>query len=180
LDEFVQELVGVDLAPKMIEHFQKKIDDKQLDSTRYSARCIDLIQNPLYETTDPTKYKQFDIIFSSLVLHHVPNAEKTLIELGQRHLATGGRLIIFDFLDDPSSRPQFQFHEHAQSKTNSDLGVHHGHGFTEEFLNTVFVKTLHFEFSIDKCVHNMKAQSKDGSEQLMWPIFCAVGKKVSA
>jgi len=174
LEEYVQEFVGVDLSQEMINQFHKKIQERDLTS-RYSAHCIDLLEKPIFEKQDSSKYQQFDLIYSVMVLHHVKDVTHTISELVHRHLAPGGILILLDLFEDPNSKPVHHFHEHIQSKNpGTDLGVHHTDGFSERFLNELLVSRLKLELSLDKCAYRMEHEDLgEGS----WPIFCALATK---
>merc|ERR1719494_1521331 len=75
-----REIVGVDLALGMIEAFQEKLVSGVVDTarTKVSALCVDLGEMDAISLKNMTKSSEksgerFDVIYSLLTLHHVPN-----------------------------------------------------------------------------------------------------------
>jgi hypothetical protein len=63
---------------------------------------------------------RFDLIVSSMVMHHIESLSTTLSTLGLL-LKSGGHLFIFDLLKEKGTWEFHSAHAHAEA------GVHHGH-----------------------------------------------------
>ena len=79
-------LVFVDSAPGMISQLKEKL--KQRDDDAFSAVCCDLL-------AETPENRQVDVIFSSLVLHHIADTAAALARLYDL-LTPGGLLLIVD------------------------------------------------------------------------------------
>ena len=85
------EVFGIDAAPEMIQVAERKAAERQLD-VRYEVALIEDI---------PFQDGKFDIVVSSLMLHHLPKDLKRegIAEIS-RILKPGGRFVAVD-LDPP-------------------------------------------------------------------------------
>lgn len=81
----VGNIVAIDLSPGMIEQLQKRI--KEAGIKNITVCCQDIINNPLTE--------KFDLLFSAMALHHIPDTAATLDTFIDR-LAPGGWLALAD------------------------------------------------------------------------------------
>jgi ubiquinone/menaquinone biosynthesis C-methylase UbiE len=86
--EQAQEVAGIDAAPEMIGIAQSKAEREGIDIDFRPALIEDL----------PYPDSHFDVVFSSLMVHHLPPAVK-LSGLREVHrvLKAGGRFILVDF-----------------------------------------------------------------------------------
>ncbi len=101
LNEPVERLVMVDTSEGMLEILKEKI----------AHHRIQYMIPHLGDIPEET----FDVIHTTMVLHHIPDITDTLQKLHQR-LKPGGRLAIVDLVEDDGS-----FHAHF-----TDHQVHHG------------------------------------------------------
>ena len=85
------EVYGIDAAPEMIQKAEQKAAEKQFD-IRYQVGLIEDI---------PFPDNKFDVVVSSLMLHHLPKDLKRqgIAEIS-RVLKPGGRFVVVD-LDPP-------------------------------------------------------------------------------
>ena len=81
-------VAGIDLAPRMLAQAQRKARDSGL-SIDFQAASIDAL---------PFRHGSFDVVLSSMMLHHLPVAVKRggLAEI-HRVLRPGGRFFLSDF-----------------------------------------------------------------------------------
>ena len=88
------EVVGTDASPQMIDRAQRKAAQSGVDVTFQ----IDLIENMTFPDN------QFDVVLSSLTMHHLPDDLKRegLAEI-YRVLKPGGRILIVDIESSSSS-----------------------------------------------------------------------------
>ena len=108
--------------------------------TKVSALCVDLGEMDAISLKNMAKSSEksgerFDVIYSLLTLHHVPNPADLLNKvLKERFLnPKGGRIVLVDYERDPEKQ---SFHpEHLKE------GVHFEHdGFTEEQMRSWFTQ----------------------------------------
>lgn len=78
---------AVDLAPKMIEHLHRRIQEEKLSN-------VEVVQCTQITTELPTN--SCDLIFICDTYHHFEHPQKTLADI-KRALRPGGRLVIVDF-----------------------------------------------------------------------------------
>jgi demethylmenaquinone methyltransferase/2-methoxy-6-polyprenyl-1,4-benzoquinol methylase/phosphoethanolamine N-methyltransferase len=85
-------VAGIDASPEMIEQARKKASKKKRD--------VDFRVAPIEQL--PYGGAEFDVVLSSLMLHHLPDdlKEQGLAEV-RRVLKPGGRLIVVDILGFP-------------------------------------------------------------------------------
>lgn len=100
----------VDNSQGMIQEVEQKITDSNLKYMKtYCGELKDLETN-----------KKFDVIYTSMVLHHIEDIQST-INLLKNHLKPHGKLIIVDLLPDDGT-----FH-----KNSEDFKGHHGFKITQ-------------------------------------------------
>ncbi len=147
---YVKEVVGVDNSTKMVEVFNKKAEDNNIENAK--AYKIDLENESLND--------DFDLIISSMVFHHIEDIEKILKSL-YSHLKNGGYIAIADLVKEDGT-----FHDDNE-------GVVH-FGFDVEELKSLFEK-VGFKNVKSYVVHTVKKQRENGERE--YPIFLIVGNK---
>lgn len=142
----LQSLLAVDSSAGMIDVLTDKIQEQQLSNVT-PLQC-DLQTDTIDET--------FDLIFTSMTLHHVEQLD-SLLEGFFELLNPGGLLLIADLVDEDGS-----FHG------SGDHGAKH-HGFNpndlgQKLANIGFTSVGH------RIVHTIEKSGKDGALQ-SFPVF---------
>lgn len=88
LDKF-ENIDIVDLSKGMLEVAKEKIKKNNLD--KMATINVDLVENPLN--------KKYDVIYTSMALHHVKDIKKT-IPTFYKHLNDNGEIFIIDLNED--------------------------------------------------------------------------------
>lgn len=122
LADDVATVLVTDAAPGMIEVARQRIDE--LGKTTTMRAALFDPTNPADVLEPPRGRTGFDVIWSMLALHHVPDMETALLRL-RSLLVPGGRLALADLDSDPGG----SFHQ--------SHGDFHGHdGFDRHSLAT--------------------------------------------
>ncbi len=149
---YVGSILAVDSSQDMLAVLEEKIRKQQLTNITPLAVHLD-------ESTSPEE--SFDLIFSSMTLHHIEDVD-ALLGLFHSMLRTGGRLAIADLVKEDGS-----FHEDSR-------GVAH-HGFdTTAFANTL--ETIGFHELEQHIAHKIEKTSEQG-ETREYPVFLMTGIK---
>ena len=142
----------IDNSPGMISVLEQKIEKNKLDN--FSPVCVD----PLIEEF---KLKDFDVIYSSMTIHHIHDLHK-IMQAFNTSLIMGGYVCIADLVSEDGT-----FHSE-----HSDFDGHKGfdkEGFSllleESGFQVVFYKIV---FEIEKEVNG---------ENKKYPLFLLIGKK---
>jgi trans-aconitate methyltransferase len=86
---------AIDLSPSMITQLQKRIVDAGLQNI--TAQCLDIFKNP---PAGP-----FDLIFSAMALHHVPDTDALLDRLAGLIKPSGWIALVDLDIEDGTSEP---------------------------------------------------------------------------
>ena len=115
---------GIDRSPEMLARADKKARKAGVDVVFTNAAAQAL----------PFPDGQFDIVLSTLVLHHLPKkGREEFAGEAIRVLRPGGRLLLVDFAKPPHQRSVFRFHRHGHvdlERVAADL-VQHGFAIVE-------------------------------------------------
>jgi ubiquinone/menaquinone biosynthesis C-methylase UbiE len=107
---------GIDASAEMVARATAKARRTGLQVGFSTATAQDL----------PFKDGEFDIVLSTLVLHHLPKkGREEFAEEAIRVLRPGGRLLLVDFAKPPRQRSVFRFHRHGHvdlERVAPDLG----------------------------------------------------------
>jgi 2-polyprenyl-3-methyl-5-hydroxy-6-metoxy-1,4-benzoquinol methylase len=150
LQPYVEEITGIDTSKGMIEVFDKKIKENQIEN----MKCFNL---DIYTDKLPEKY---DLIVSSMVFHHIKDISQ-ILKILYDYLNEGGYIAIADLVKEDGS-----FHDDNE-------GVEH-FGFEiqemENKLKETGFKEIKFEIA-----HTVKKQREVAERG--YPIFLVVGRK---
>lgn len=103
-------IVGIDASPEMVAEARRKAD-RDGAGVHFQVAAVEALPFP-----DAT----FDVVLSSLMLHHLPDElkDRALVEI-RRVLKPGGRLLVVDFRRPTTFRQRlalpFLIHRHAAS-----------------------------------------------------------------
>ncbi len=139
LTHLAKKIVGVDSSKKMCEVFNEKSP------------------SPTIYATDTIPDEHFDVILTSMTLHHIEDIPSIAKEFFD-HLENGGLLFVADLYKEDGS-----FHDHGNE------GVAH-FGFDPKELRGIFEK-IGFEFIDEKEVFRIQKEKE-------YPIFCMVFRKI--
>ena len=149
---------AIDTSSEMLAMFQQKIHTSGM--TNIKTSCIDLLsplQNGLQEAS-------FDLIYSSMTLHHIADTAEFLNHLSNL-LAPGGIIAIADL-----DKEDGLFHDDPQEK------VHHG--FDRDELAALFsaagLQAVTFETAYLFEKENRKGQT------VTYPVFLVTAKKAES
>jgi ubiquinone/menaquinone biosynthesis C-methylase UbiE len=145
----VKKIMAVDTSPRMLEVLRQKAGEEKIGNIETLAH--DLTQKPLPNN-------EFDLVISSMTLHHIPDVEALL----QRFFATlkpGGYLAVADLITEDGS-----FHE-------DNSGVAH-HGINPEAIRSMLKKYGSREIGVQE-IHTIQKPQKDGATMRNYPIFLA-------
>ena len=162
----VRHVVGVDSSQGMISVCKEKLDSKSLPGN-VTACCIQLsspeslqdqfVQNNIPEATP----KQFDLIYSSMTLHHIEHIPE-LIKVSKSYLKPQGKLVAFDL---EKSADSTLFHPQPVSPS-----VYHPGGFTADQLCAYWKDAGLSNVSCEK-VHRFKKDAEVDDQENAVPLW---------
>lgn len=108
---------GIDASPEMIARASKKAKKAGVE--------VDF-KNALVESL-PFSDAQFDVVLSTLMLHHLPGKLRSQCAAeARRVLRPGGRLLAIDFGTSPGTKGMVaHFHRHGHINREEMLGIFH-------------------------------------------------------
>ncbi len=124
-------ILCVDTSEIMIETLNKKI--KSMNLTNISTACIDLLLNE-------DLGQKFDLIYTSMALHHVTNIDK-IINIFNSLLFAKGMLALIDLDEDDGSfhKNEINFDGHNGFNRNKLKSILEQHGFANISYKTIFI-----------------------------------------
>ncbi|MCB1160516.1 MAG: class I SAM-dependent methyltransferase [Leptospiraceae bacterium] len=143
----LKEVVGMDLSKGMIEVLQKKVKEAGILNVRAETHNMD---------TDPLPLNTFDLMFSSMALHHIHKPE-VYFQKAFLSLKSGGYLCTGDLEEEDGS-----FHP-------EDADYHH-QGFSLDYIRNIMEDVGFKDIQIQI---SCKVEKNDK----IYPVFMAVGKK---
>jgi 2-polyprenyl-3-methyl-5-hydroxy-6-metoxy-1,4-benzoquinol methylase len=150
LQPYVGEITGIDTSKGMIEVFDKKIKENQIEN----MKCLNL---DIYTDKLPEKY---DLIVSSMVFHHIKDISQ-ILKILYNYLNEGGYIAIADLVKEDGS-----FHDDNE-------GVEHFGFKIQEMENKL--KEAGFK-EIKSEIANIVKKQKENAER-EYPVFLVVGRK---
>lgn len=148
----VATILAVDTSPQMLEVLRQKAGEEGIGNIKTLAH--DLTKQPLPD-------QNFDLVMSSMTLHHIADIEPLL----QRFFATlkpGGYLAVADLVTEDGS-----FHE-------DNRGVAH-HGVDPETVRAVLAKNGGLDIGVRE-IHTIEKPQKNGAKR-GYPVFLAWCRK---
>lgn len=125
---------GVDAAIEMIARARKK-----------AARAkVDVTFEPALAEALPFPDSRFDVVLSTVMLHHLPRASRgPSLHEWRRVLKPGGRVLVVDFGNNTGQRGIFaHFHRHGRFDLSDLVSLQTDAGFSIEASGNVGVGTL--------------------------------------
>jgi 2-polyprenyl-3-methyl-5-hydroxy-6-metoxy-1,4-benzoquinol methylase len=150
LQPYAGEITGIDTSKGMIEVFDKKIKENQIEN----MKCLNL---DIY--TDKLSEK-YDLIVSSMVFHHIKDISQ-ILKILYNYLNEDGYIAIADLVKEDGS-----FHDDNE-------GVEHFGFEIQEMENKL--KEVGFKEIKSEIAHIVKKQREN--EEREYPIFLIVGRK---
>ncbi len=142
-------ITAVDISPGMIEQLQKRINENGL--LNITACCLDIFVRP--------PAGSFDLIFSAMALHHVPETD-LLLDVITARIAPGGFIALADLDTEDGT-----FHEHFEGF------IHHGLDRNE------LMKKLRARGFVETAVITAHTMHKNGRD---YPVFLITARKPAA
>ncbi|MEZ0323377.1 MAG: class I SAM-dependent methyltransferase [Hydrogenothermaceae bacterium] len=149
LAEDVGQIVGVDSSQGMVDVFNKKAQENNINAKAYK---LDIL-NEDFEEGD------FDLIVSSMTFHHIKEPVQMLNRL-KNYLKNGGYIAIADLVKEDGT-----FHDYNE-------GVEHFGFDIDQMVN--YLKEAGFTDIKSEIVYKVK-KDRDGKER-EYPIFLVIGK----
>ena len=130
-------VIGIDASREMIERARRKARRAGVD-VRFDSAIVEAL---------PFPDASFDVVFSTLMLHHLPRAarEQCAHEM-QRVLRPGGRVLAVDFVTPARERKGLlsRLHRHGSMALRDIVELLSGAGLRVEEFGAVGVSDLHF------------------------------------
>jgi ubiquinone/menaquinone biosynthesis C-methylase UbiE len=136
-------VAGIDASPEMIARASKKARKTGLD--------VDF-RNSLLESL-PFRDEQFDVVLSTLMLHHLPGKLRKLCAAEVRRvLKPGGRLLAIDFGTAPGKRDIVaHFHRHGHISLAEMVGLFSEAGLKTAESGAVGIGSLEYMLAVAPC-----------------------------
>jgi ubiquinone/menaquinone biosynthesis C-methylase UbiE len=155
LSPHVATILAVDTSPRMLEVLDRKAREEKIGNITTLAH--DLTQQPLPDNG-------FDLVMSSMTLHHIPDVE-ALLDKFFAALKPGGYLVVADLVTEDGS-----FHE-------DNTGVAH-YGIDPEVVRAILAKNSGLDIAAQE-IHTIEKPQKNGGKR-GYPVFlvwCRKGKQ---
>lgn len=152
LAQKLQHLIAIDTSAKMLAKLEQKMAQQGL--TNITTRKIDLSTEPIPE--------RFDLIFSSMTLHHIPDIPGILSILSSR-LNKDGYVSITDLDSEDGS-----FH------SDNFTDIRH-YGFNRKNLEKLLIKAGFYDITF-KTIFTIEKE-RDNGELRSYPVFLVTARK---
>jgi SAM-dependent methyltransferase len=134
-------VTGVDASPEMIERARRKATNKG-EGIHFEVANVESL---------PFPYETFDVVLSTLMMHHLPRPmrERCASEM-RRVLRPGGRLLVVDFEKPANKRGGLisRFHRHGGVPLRDIVDLLGGEGLAVKQIGDVGVSDLRFALAI--------------------------------
>jgi len=152
LSPYVATVMAADTSPQMLEVLRQKAREEGIGNIKTLAH--DLTQTPLPD-------KAFDLVMSSMTLHHIPDTE-ALLDQFFAALKPGGYLAVADLVTEDGS-----FHE-------DNTGVAH-YGINPEAVRATLAKNGCLDIGVQE-IHTIEKPQENGAKR-GYPVFLAWCRK---
>lgn len=153
LSPHVEKILAVDTSPRMLEVLRQKVGEEKIGN-------IEPLVHDL--TRDPLPAESFDLVMSSMTLHHIPDVEGLLHQLCAA-LKPGGYLAVADLVTEDGS-----FHD-------DNRGVAH-QGIDPETVRAILAKNGGRDIVVQEIYTIEKKQEHDATVR-RYPVFLARCRK---
>lgn len=153
LSPHVAQIMAVDTSPQMLEVLRRKAGEEKIIN-------IETLVHDL--TSEPLPDKGFDLVMSSMTLHHIPDIE-TLLPRFLAILKPGGYLAVADLVTEDGS-----FHE-------DNTGVAH-QGINPEAVRTILAKNGGLDIGVQE-IHTIEKPGANSAAVRKYPVFLAWCRK---
>ena len=153
LSPHVDKIMAVDTSPRMLEVLGRKAREEKIGN-------IEPLVHDL--TRQPLPGKDFDLVMSSMTLHHIPDIEALLHQL-LAVLKPGGYLAVADLVTEDGS-----FHE-------DNSGVAH-HGINPETVRAILKKNGGRDIIVQE-IHTIEKKQENGTKAKRYTVFLAWCRK---
>ena len=130
-------VIGIDASPEMIERARSKATRAGVDAA-FEIAIIEAL---------PFPNEHFDVVLSTLMVHHLPRAvrEQGVREM-RRVLRSGGRLLVVDFATPPRERKGLfaTLHRHGGMKPQDIIDLLEGAGLPVVASGSTGVADVHY------------------------------------
>ena len=153
LSPHVAQIMAVDTSPQMLEVLRRKAGEEKIIN-------IETLVHDL--TSEPLPDKGFDLVMSSMTLHHIPDIE-ALLPRFLAILKPGGYLAVADLVTEDGS-----FHE-------DNTGVAH-QGINPETVRTILAKNGGLDIGVQE-IHTIEKPGANSAAVRKYPVFLAWCRK---
>ncbi|MCX5864714.1 MAG: class I SAM-dependent methyltransferase [Deltaproteobacteria bacterium] len=152
LSPYVATILAVDTSPQMLEVLRQKARDEKISNIKTLAHDL---------TMQPLPGKNFDLVMSSMTLHHIPDVEALLTQFFAA-LKPGGYLAVADLVTEDGS-----FHD-------DNSGVAH-YGINPEEIRAILAKNGGLDIAVQE-IHTIEKPQESGDKR-GYPVFLAWCRK---
>ncbi len=152
LSPHVATILAVDTSPQMLEVLRQKARNEKIGNIETLAHDL---------TRQPLPGKDFDLVMSSMTLHHIPDVEALLTQFFAA-LKPGGYLAVADLVTEDGS-----FHE-------DNSGVAH-YGISPEEIRAILAKNGGLDIAVQE-IHTIEKPQESGAKR-GYPVFLAWCRK---
>ncbi|MBA3003901.1 MAG: class I SAM-dependent methyltransferase [Desulfurivibrio sp.] len=153
LSPHVAYITAVDTSPQMLEVLGQKAREEKIAN-------IEPLVHDL--TSKPLPVNNFDLVMSSMTLHHIPDFKELLLQFFAA-LKPGGYLAVADLITEDGS-----FHE-------DNSGVAH-YGINPEGIRSILTENGGLDITVQE-IHTIEKQQEGDTTRRSYPIFLAWCRK---
>lgn len=153
LSPHVAHITAVDTSPQMLQVLSEKAGEEKIVNIETLAHDL---------TSKPLPVNDFDLVMSSMTLHHIPDFKALLLQFFAA-LKPGGYLAVADLITEDGS-----FHE-------DNSGVAH-YGINPEGIRSILTENGGLDITVQE-IHTIEKQQGDSTTGRKYPVFLAWCRK---